>query len=143
MQNDMIDKLSKKALSHFNRCAALASRTTGVAASEFVRNKSREWRFVASRYLTAWLAEKTAKANGLIVTPRDVATYLGLTRAQGYYVQRRASEVVMLDQAMRERVAGLLPLLTQTEAAEVKSWLDYSARAAEKLHNMEGRGDGK
>jgi hypothetical protein len=121
-----MDELTYK---HLRRCARLVAANTGIDINDIEGPApSRMERIMVARYLTCWLAIKTQVPAKLLIYTRDVADYFGISRANSYHFVNRATEVVAMNNNLRNVLAVIAKQMTEAESVEVESWLRYCER---------------
>lgn len=121
--------MDEKTNKHLRRCARLVAANTGVELADIEGPApSRLERIMVARYLTCWLAIKTQVPAKLLIYTRDVADYFGISRANSYHFVNRATEVVAMNNNLRNVIAVIAKQMTEAESVEVESWLRYCER---------------
>ena len=121
--------MDEKTTKHLRRCARLIAANTGIDLAEIEGKPAvRLERIMVARYLTCWLAMKTQVNAKLLIYTRDVADYFGISRANSYHFVNRATEVVAMNNHLRNILATVAKQMTEAERIEVESWLRYCER---------------
>lgn len=121
--------MDEKTYNHLRRCARLVAANTGIELADIEGpTPSRLERIMVARYLTCWLAMKTQVPAKLLIYSRDVADYFGISRSNSYHFVNRATEVVAMNNNLRNVLAVIARQMTEAESVEVESWLRYCER---------------